>query len=60
MGCARATLARWWKCTSRTGFEVEFVTAFGRTAVVLTLTAQDVRPVADDDLISVRQLAGST
>jgi hypothetical protein len=29
------------------GLEVEFVTASGRTAAVLTLTAQDVRPVAD-------------
>ncbi len=42
------------------GLEVEFVTASGRTAAVLTLKAQDVRPVADDDLISVRQLARST
>jgi hypothetical protein len=41
------------------GLEVEFVTASGRTAAVLTLTAQDVRPVADDDLVSVRQLARS-
>jgi hypothetical protein len=36
------------------GLEVEFVVASGRTAAVLTLTAQDVRPVADDDLVSVR------
>jgi len=36
------------------GIEVEFVTASGRTAALLTLTAQDVRPVADDDLVSVR------
>lgn len=36
------------------GLEVEFVTASGRTAALLTLTAQDVRPVADDDLVSVR------
>ncbi len=28
------------------GLEVEFVTASGRTAAVLTLTAQDVRDVA--------------
>ena len=41
------------------GLEVEFVTASGRTAAVLTLTAQDVRPVADNDLVSVRQLARS-
>jgi hypothetical protein len=42
------------------GLEVEFVTASGRTAAVLTLKAQDVRPVADDDLVSVRQLVRST
>ena len=41
------------------GLEVEFVTVSGRTAAVLTLTVQDVRPVADDDLVSVRQLARS-
>jgi len=35
-------------------FEVEFVTASGRTAALLTLNARDIRPVADDDLVSVR------
>jgi len=39
------------------GLEVEFVTASGRTAAVLTLMTQDVRPVADDDLVSVRARA---
>ena len=39
------------------GLEVEFVTASGRTAAVLTLTVQDVCPVADDDLVSVRPRA---
>jgi hypothetical protein len=42
------------------GLEVEFVTASGRTAAVLTLTTQDVRPVADDDLVSVRSCYRST
>ena len=42
------------------GLEVEFVMASGRSAAVLTLTAQDVRPVAADDLVSVRQLARSS
>jgi hypothetical protein len=42
------------------GLEVEFVTASGRTAAVLTLTTQDVRPVADDDLVSVRPCYRST
>ncbi len=36
------------------GLEVEFVTASGRTAALLTLNIRDVRPVADDDLVSVR------
>jgi Domain of unknown function (DUF4926) len=36
------------------GLEVEFVTASGRTAALVTLTARDIRPVADDDLVSVR------
>jgi hypothetical protein len=36
------------------GLEVEFVTASGRTAALLTLKVRDVRPVADDDLVSVR------
>ena len=35
-------------------FEVEFVTASGRTAALLPLAARDIRPVADDDLVSVR------
>jgi hypothetical protein len=42
------------------GLEVEFVTASGRTAAVLMLTAQDIRPVADDDLVSVRPCSRST
>ena len=36
------------------GLEVEFVTASGRTAALVTLNARDVRPVGDDDLVSVR------
>ena len=36
------------------GLEVEFVTASGRTVALATLNARDVRPVADDDLVSVR------
>jgi hypothetical protein len=37
--------------------EVEFVTAAGRTQALLTLTADDVRPVRDDDLLAVRPVA---
>ena len=36
------------------GLEVEFVTASGRTAALVTLNARDDRPVGDDDLVSVR------
>jgi hypothetical protein len=36
------------------GLEVEFVTASGRTAALVTVGARDVRPVGDDDLVSVR------
>lgn len=36
------------------GLEVEFVTASGRTAALVTLRAADVRPVGDDDLVTVR------
>jgi hypothetical protein len=35
-------------------FEVEFVTASGRTQAVLTLSAADLRPVSDNDLLAVR------
>ncbi|HEV8643557.1 MAG TPA: DUF4926 domain-containing protein [Methylomirabilota bacterium] len=36
------------------GLEVEFVTAAGRTEALVTLKVEDVRPVADDDLVAVR------
>ena len=36
------------------GLEVEFLTASGRSAALLTLNGWDVRPVSDDDLVSVR------
>jgi hypothetical protein len=36
------------------GLEVEFVTASGRSAALITLNDRDVRPVSDDDLVSVR------
>ena len=34
--------------------EVEFVTASGRTVALLSVSASDVRPVRDDDLLAVR------
>jgi hypothetical protein len=38
------------------GLEVEFMTAAGRTQALVTLNVDDVRPIADDDVISVRRL----
>lgn len=38
------------------GFEVEFVTASGRTGALVTLRSTDLRPVADSDLVTVRKL----
>ncbi len=37
------------------GVEVEFVTVAGKTEALATLTERDVRPVAADDLVSVRR-----
>ena len=39
------------------GLEVEFVTASGRTEALVTLREEDVRPVADTDIVTVRSLA---
>ena len=35
-------------------FEVEFVTATGKTVALVTLESKDVRDVAQNDLLSVR------
>jgi hypothetical protein len=37
-------------------FEVEFVTGLGKTIAVLTLTSEDVRPVASE-ILHVRSIA---
>ena len=39
------------------GLEVEFVTASGRTQVLITLNVNDVRPVQESDLVAVRSVA---
>jgi hypothetical protein len=44
---------------SREAFEVEFVTAAGGTQALLTLSANDMRAVRDDDLLAVRPAAPS-
>ncbi|MEZ4356974.1 MAG: DUF4926 domain-containing protein [Myxococcota bacterium] len=41
------------------GLEVEFVTAAGRTEALVTLSAKDVRAIAETDLVSVRSLRRS-
>jgi hypothetical protein len=41
-------------------FEVEFVAASGRTQALVTLTADDIRHVGDQDLVSVRPLERTT
>jgi len=41
------------------GLEVEFVTASGRTEAVITVSASDVRPVEDTDIVAVRRLKRS-
>ena len=53
-GLRRGDLGAVVEVYERDGLEVEFVTASGRTAALVTLTVADVRPVADDDLVSVR------
>jgi hypothetical protein len=40
--------------------EVEFVRASGKTQAVVTLTPNDVRPVLDDDLVTVRSVPQET
>lgn len=38
-------------------FEVEFVTAGGRTAALLTLGPEDIRPIRDSEILHARELA---
>jgi len=38
------------------GYEVEFVTGEGRTVAVLTLAAEDLRPLEDREILHVRKL----
>lgn len=40
------------------GYEVEFLTLTGDTVAVATVTAAQVRPVADADVSHARRLAG--
>lgn len=38
-------------------FEVEFVTAYGKTVALLTLTSKDIRPLARGEMLHVRRSA---
>ncbi len=38
------------------GFEVEFVTAEGKTIAVLTLTAMDIRPFEHAEILHIRDV----
>ena len=44
---------------SSTAFEVEFVTADGRTVALLTLSANDIRARGTNEILRVRDFAGS-
>lgn len=39
------------------GYEVEFVTAEGKTVAVLTLTATDIRPISHAEILHVREVS---
>lgn len=41
------------------GYEVEFFTAAGKTRSVVTLNAEDVREVAEDEMVAVRPLSAT-
>lgn len=55
-GLRRGDLGAVVQVYSPDGLEVEFVTASGRTQALVTLEVRDVRPVSDQDLLSVRTL----
>ncbi len=40
-------------------FEVEFVTAEGKTVAVLTLTEADIRPMRSGEILHARELASA-
>ena len=44
----------------RRAYEVEFVTAKGKTVAVLTLEAGDIRPMDRSEILHVRHLADAT
>ncbi|MBM4044209.1 MAG: DUF4926 domain-containing protein [Planctomycetes bacterium] len=47
-------------CKDGAAFEVEFVTADGRTIAVAALPPQDIRPMSGRELLHVRELVRAT
>jgi len=45
--------------SSGEAYEVEFVTADGRTVAVLTLTASEIRSMGSGEILHVRELASA-
>lgn len=41
----------------RDGFEIEFVTAEGKTIALLTLSTADIRPIKHAEILHVREVA---
>ena len=39
------------------GYEIEFVTAEGKTVAVLTLTTADIRPISHAEILHVREVS---
>ncbi len=46
-------------CYQPDGFEVEFVTGEGKTAAVLTLTGDDIRPMGKGEILHAREIAAA-
>ena len=43
----------------KVGFEIEFVTAEGKTVAVLTLTTKDIRPFENAEILHARDVAAT-
>jgi hypothetical protein len=43
-------------CYKKTGYEIEFVTAEGKTVAVLTLSDKDIRPFEHSEILHTREI----
>lgn len=41
------------------GYEVEFMTGSGKTIAVVTLDAQDIRPIGDSEILHAREVSAA-